>query len=66
MSRKQTRTRERSCKGKAKHDTWEQVNAHIQSLVSSGAYEPGLVGYPCKKCGKKHVGHRSRFDVESR
>lgn len=64
MSRHLTRTKNRSCDRKKSHDTWAEVNAHIDSLVAAGAYRPLLVGYPCKKCGRKHVGHRSMRKIK--
>jgi len=59
-------TKNRSCQNKRGHQTLEQARAHLNSLVSKGAYRPSLVIYRCKKCKLLHVGHKSPAEYSGR
>lgn len=53
-----TKTKNRGCNGKVRHETRAEAKAHLWSMVRRGAFVLWLNVYRCKHCGHFHVGHR--------
>ena len=51
-----TRTRARSCTGK-RPLTRDEAQWLLRQLRAAGAAAGAMAAYPCKACGRYHVGH---------